>query len=285
MICSVNATADSGAIRGLNFEKLRTIVSEFVQGLDVCVMQFGHFMLLRTPQTGQIIPGIAAEMEKNGFSNELCKSIGMFPLLSWSLGLRLLERLPVKTAYALLLVNDWQQLKGVTEQRGNFYSRQKEIPLSFVSLCSELNFPIPPILFPPSREATGCYFSEVELRNRFKKNVENGQYLAAYDDVENAIAQTGVYCGRPNCTAEVAQLVADATHAGSDGEKVAFINIYPLSCRDFVRKGTCLAFKLFDLPNTVVLNIGLSPSVDDEEELLEFADIQMIDASCHLDAP
>lgn len=284
MICSVNASADAGATQGLKFEGLRTIVSDFVRGRDVCVMQFGHFMLLRTPQTGYILPGIASEMLENGFSDELSKSIGMFPLLSWSLGLRLMERLPVKMAYALLLVNDWQQLKGVTEQRENFYSRQKEIPLSFASLCSELNFPIPPILFPPSRDTTGCYFSEVELRNRFKKNVENGQYLAAYDDVESAIAQTGVYCGRPNCTAEVAQLIADAANAGNDGETVAFVNIYPLSCRDFVRKGTCLAFKLFDLPNVVVLNIGLSPSVADEEELLKFADIQMIDASCDLDA-
>lgn len=285
MICSVSTSKNPDAHQGLKFDKLQTIVSDFVKGRDVCVIQFGHFMLLRTPQAGHILPGVASEMMNYGFPDELCKNIGMFPLLTWSLGLRLLERLPVGKAHALLLVNDWQHLKGVTEQRVKFYSNQKEILPSFVSLCSELGFPIPSILFPPSRESTGCYFSEVELRNRFKKNVESGQYLIAYDNVENVVEQTGVYCGRPNCTAEVAQLVADAAQAGSKDETVAFVNIYPLSCRDFVRKGTCLAFKLFDLPNVVALNIGLSSSVANEEELLEFADIQIVDASCDLEEP
>lgn len=285
MISPSSICSHRAGIQHLILETLHSLVADFASNCDICVMQFGHFMLLHAPRTGQIIPGIAPEMKAHGFPEELCDSIGMFPIITWSLGIRMLPTLPVRAAYGLILVNDWQYLKGMADLRTQYYSDHQSIPDSFSTVCIERAVEIPRLLFPPSQNVTGCYFSEVELRNRFKKHVAKRHVIINSDEVESVVAATGVYCGRPNCTAEVAQLVADAASAGNPGKTVAFVNIYPLGCREHVRKGTALAYKLFDLSNIIVLNLGLPSAISDETELLQHIDIEFVDAHCDIEFP
>ncbi len=260
-----------------NYEQLRNLVQKFITPDCACVVHAGHFILLRDRATGKIVPSLQSMMQQFGFPQDLCHDIGVFPLATWRLGLRLVRDTAAKSHSMFVIVNDWQWLKGYVEERKGFYGNCPALPEEYREAMAREGVP-ESVLFVSRKGSThGPYFSEVELRSRFRRSARKLKRHITAGDLEYIVEQTGVFCGGANCTAEVAQLMQDIT-ARVGGGAVRFINLYPLTCKGHVNQGTRMGLKLFELTDMRVLNIGF-PNLwlENDADLFAHVSVDCID--------
>ncbi len=255
--------------------ELQKIVSDFVPEDGHMVIQAGHFLLVSSADRPEAVPGVCQVMQEAGFPNDLCREAGLFPIATLRLGLRLIQTIPACSRALLLLVNDWQFLKGAPEKRERFYANNRQLISAYQEEFCRFGVAESVILPPPSRDRTGVYFSEVDLRNRFKKSARNVRCEMSEAERKEVENQTGLFCGRPNCTGEVAELMKAV--AGTAEGPVYFINIYPQSCQAHVNLGTGIAYRIFGLEELHVLNIGLpNMGLSSEEDILRHVHIDIL---------
>ena len=202
---------------------------------------------------------------------------GTFPLITWNLGLDLLNHLSCERRMIMTVVNDWQHVpKGIPRQ--TFYQTHKQLPSSYLAALEASHKPVE-LLQPPRKASGHCtrpFFSEMNQRNQFRTRVKTMLTKSLLPSMVSIThGREGVVCslpdgsahnqGRafyctgksPDCAAQIAQMLSHAHElSGCDG----FINIYPLVCRTYVEGGTELAFDLFKTRIPVVVNIGLPSS-------------------------
>jgi hypothetical protein len=236
--------------------KIYSIINDSVKKDSALIIQAGHFLLLYDKHNDKIIPGIYSHMKKANFDEQLCEEYGLFPLLTWEIAIKLLGEFQVTNKRLLVLVNDWQYLKHLKNRRHEFYNHYSKLPDEYNIMMEKAGLTDSIILRPPAKTKTGKYYSEIYLRNKFQWSIKKMGKTVNLRKPSLKLEATGAFCGRPNCTAEVAQLISDAALA-YDNSDICFVNFYPLMCKNFVEEGTKLAFKLFGLKKLNVLNIGV----------------------------
>lgn len=264
-------------------EELSTLVRERTAGAESVAIQAGHFLLYYDRTEDQLLPCVASELI--GPRHEpIRKAAGFFPILTWELGVRLLNAIPAKSKFIMALVNDWQYVpKDVP--RARFYEQTPHIPTTFQNCLDERGNGIK-LLMPAQKRngnKTGQLFSEHGLRKQYARHVKqliekselprNAELQGNSENLTCNLVDTlgrkqEIYCtGKSeNCTHEVAELIFSVNALT---ECDAFINLYPLVCKEYVETGTELSFELFKTPMTVVLNIGMAATgVLSEEALL-----------------
>lgn len=271
--------------------ELGAIIREVSQEAEAVIVQAGHFLLYFDEKTREVYPCIADEQGSQEDSEGALHNHGHFPLLSWKLGLGLLQQAQPLNKAALVLVNDWQYMPKPAS-RLDFYARHKELPLSYTSVLSQMPEPIK--VLQPERDhvesGTAPFFGEMNLRNRYKKRLArmikagalphdastelNGEQVSCFLPIDGG-SPTEIYCSAKSadCTAEVAELV---TQLAERHPNLTFVNIYPSVCREFVAKGTMLAQRLFNARVASVVNVGvLSSQVFTENDLMQGAEVSV----------
>ncbi len=267
------------------FDELREVVASAVGGATPLAAQAGHFLLYFDTVEDRVLPGIASEL-KSPRHELLRKEVGGFPALSWQLALDLLGPLPAREKHLMVVVNDWQYLpEGVN--RARFYSQQRDLPEEFSEAFARSGGGIQ-LLTPKKSSVTYPFFGEKNLRNRYRRAVENllRKGLLPSDTVTTTTSE-GVACNLPDilgrkleiycstktgdCSAEIAMMLDFArSETGCD----AFLNFYPAVCREFVELGTELGARLFGTDIRTVVNIGLRTSgVSTINDLLADAEV------------
>lgn len=266
-------------------EELFKLVQDAAQGAKSVVMQAGHFLLYYDVVEDQLLPCISGELTSP--RHELLRrEAGEFPLLTWQLGLELLDSLQAASRQLIVLVNDWQYLPKNVDRR-RFYDTFRRLPEGYNNLLDRFEGRLQ-LLEPPQNTGTYPFYSEMNLRNQYKKTVDR---LIADDklppvailerrtdevvcSLPDAVGRTReVYCSNKtgDCAAEVAQMLGIAV---SQADCDCFINIYPAVCRDFVELGTELGNDLLrnGLPN--VINIGFPTNgVESRGDLLTSCEV------------
>jgi len=227
-------------------DEIRKLVADLCQVEQSILLQAGHFLLFYDEESKLTHACIANPDSPK--SNDILQAFGHFPLLTWELGIDILNRIPCSTKEILLLVNDWQYLPKEV-QRNEFYSDNPDIPNAFKEAL-EQNQDIS-LLKPEingEKSITGSFFGEMNLRNRYKKRISrlirsNAMPTGADPSLEgdhitctmslSGEQPTEIYCSgkSADCTAEVAELLLQVSAYRPD---TIFINMYPLVCRDFV---------------------------------------------------
>ena len=264
-------------------EDLLSLVRERTAGAKSVVVQAGHFLLYYDRTEDQLLPCVASELV-GPRQEPIRKAAGLFPILTWELGVELLNAVSAKDKFIMVLVNDWQYVpKDVP--RARFFEQNPNIPAAFQS-CLDTHGNDIKLLTPTQKRSlkqTEKLFSEHGLRKQYAKHVKdlikrrelpanvelqaNGEHLNC-SLVDALGRKQEIYCtGKSeNCTHEVAELIFSVNAlAGCD----AFINLYPLVCKEYVEAGTELSFELFKTPMKAVLNIGMTATgVLSEKDLL-----------------
>ncbi len=264
-------------------EELLSLVRQRTAGAKSVAVQAGHFLLYYDRTEDQLLPCVASELS-GPRQDPIRKAVGLFPMLTWELGVQLLNAVSAKNKFIMVLVNDWQYVpKDVP--RARFYEQNPNIPVAYQSCLDERGEEIKLLTPTRTRDAqkAGELFGEHALRKQYAKHVKelikrrelpanaelqaNGEHLSC-SLVDTLGRKQEIYCtGKTeNCTHEVAELIfsVDAL-AGCD----AFINLYPLVCKEYVETGTELAFDFFKVPVGTVLNVGMSATgVTNTEDLL-----------------
>ncbi|MCU1276010.1 MAG: hypothetical protein JWO48_3441, partial [Bryobacterales bacterium] len=240
-----------------DFAALRTLALQAAQGARTVVMQAGHFLLFSDETTGEILPCLEEYMAAphNAARRE---DYAQFPILTWRLGLRLLESLSAPDKRVMVVVNDWQYVAPDSD-RAEFYANHKRLPDSYIAELKRYASTI--TLFEPAnrkRNSTYPFFGESNLRNRYKRHVEklirhNRLPVQAIRDSKDGIAVCSlpnphgqieeIYCssGTGDCAGEIAEMIYDANErAGA----TCFINLYPVVCKAYAVRGSRLAVDL-----------------------------------------
>ncbi len=251
-------------------------------------VQAGHFLLYYDHTEDQLLPCIRQELTGPRFDH-VGETAGEFPLLTWQLGLELMDMLEAEQKSMLSVVNDWQYLPAEAD-RTDFYKNHPDLFASYQKLLDEhkkIYLLTSKLLDKKTR--TGVWFSEVSLRNQFNriiaKKLKNGElkgekYIIQKDNgnhltcsLVDAIGQEQqIYCAgkRGNCTHELAEMNRQVLDLGKFD---LFINFYPLVCKSYVQTGTDWAYELF-LDNQYTINIGMpSTSVYSKKDLLQNCEI------------
>jgi hypothetical protein len=255
-------------------------VENATRGAETIVVHAGHFLLFSDDETGRLLPCIASELKEPRHSGYRSR-YGMFPELTWRLGLRMLSKLPLRDKRIMIVVNDWQYVSPNAD-RAEFYSEHQELPRGYAEELAK--FSDISLLAPRLRDGREqAFFSEVTLRNHFRKKVrrlikagtlpEDATVLRSGDLItcqlpDPAGQMREVYCSEraADCSGEIAAML-DETAAATGCQ--AYINLYPRVCREFVEYGTGLSERLFSTGIRTCLNVGLnSVDVRDEASLL-----------------
>jgi len=267
------------------FDELLNLVKDAAQGAQSLVIQAGHFLLYYDIVEDRLLPCISSELTSP--RHELLRhEAGEFPLLTWQLGLELLNSLSAASRHVMVVVNDWQYLPKDIDRR-RFYESFRHLPESYIDALNNYEGCLS-LLEPPQGTGTRPFYGEMNLRNQYRKTVERliadgnlpAEAILKQDSDElvcslpDAVGRTWeVYCSNKtgDCAAEIAQMLNLAVQqTGCD----CFINIYPAVCRDFVERGTELGNDLLrnGLPN--VINIGFPTNgVESRADLLTSCEV------------
>lgn len=240
-----------------SIQKLESIINNLVKKDSALIIHAGHFLLLYDKVHDKIIPGIYPYMKQAGFEEQLCEEMGLFPLLTWELAVKLLARIEARKKNLLIIVNDWQYLKEFKERRYEFYKDCPALPREFSKILEDEGLAESLLLTPARNVRTGVYFSEKHMRKKFQRTVKKIGKEINLTEMNCDLEKTGVFCGNPNCAAEIAQVIGEVAGANNAHAHV-FVNFYPLSCRAFVEEGSRVATDIFQLKHTIILNIGVS---------------------------
>ena len=266
-----------------DYESLQRLVHRAARDADTVVMQAGHFLLYYDQETGNILPCIPEALDDPRHAG-IRADYAQFPIITWSLGLRLLASLSASTKRIMAVVNDWQYLPK-SANRADFYALHSRLPKSYEEELRRYSSTI--TLFEPKRSksgvATAPFFGEMNLRNRYQRHVS--KLIAAEKLPRGAVLQTQnntVFCSLPDlagvqkevycsgktgdCAGEIAEMIHEAS---SRAGATFLINLYPLVCREFVEFGSQLAVDLLGSTCKTVLNLGFqSTSVRDHNHLI-----------------
>ncbi len=142
-------------------------------------IQAGHFAVITNKEKTEVFPAVWEDLIDELQSTVLSHPyMGIFPGETWKACAQIITELP--SAQVALLVNDWQFLRQ-TEQEENpyrklFYESQKTIPPSFMKEIEKTGKYISEVLVSPGRygsRSNTLFFSEVRLRNHFKRKLNN----------------------------------------------------------------------------------------------------------------
>jgi hypothetical protein len=242
--------------------ELRAFASAHSADANTVTLQSGHFLLRQEDGAAPATPWIDEGDDPQGPLD--------FPLMTWQLGLEILNGLPSSQRYISTLVNDWQYVQS-DDGRRRFYVEHGSLPDTYAALLRTA--PGVSLLRPPRPRKglfTGDFFSERTLRNQYRRHVKRllregalpPSYAVQNDPATNACTiksrtlDETVYCtGEPQtCTHEVAQFVYAI---GALTKADILINIYPTVCRNHVEAGTEVGLSLFAAGVGKVINVAV----------------------------
>lgn len=268
-----------------SIEELFAVVKEAAQGAQSVVMQAGHFLLYYDVVEDQLLPCISGELTSPRH-HLLRREAGGFPLLTWKLGLELLDSLQAASRQVMVVVNDWQYLPKNVDRR-RFYGSFKNLPECYSNELKQYESHLH-LLEPPQGTGTKPFYGEMNLRNQYRKTVERliadgnlpaevimeQSSEAIVCTLPDAVGRTWeVYCSSKtgDCAGEIAQMLNLAAQQTCCD---CFINIYPAVCRDFVERGTELGNYLLGNGIHKVINIGFSTNgLESCEDLLTSCEV------------
>lgn len=280
-------------ITGRHHPRSRTelvdLIANVLGDAQVAVAQAGHFLLYQDEGEDRAVPCISSELTEERYA-DLSREHGQFPELSWHLGRSVLEALPLRERYLLVLVNDWQYVPSPAA-RDRFYREHRSLPESYIKPAGKAPVESVRFLTPRGTSAFSTpepFFSERVLRNQFhrrlKKLISGGGLPSGAEvtlDTDGARCslvdimgeKREIYCSSKSadCASEVAQMI-DECHQLVTCD--TFINFSPAVCRQFVELGSELSPRIFGTRIGRVLNVSLpTTGVCSEEDLLAEAEL------------
>lgn len=255
-----------------SFKELLENIREQLSSDMHVVVQAGHFLVYYDHTEDMLLPCIKEVLTGPRFDH-INETVGHFPLLTWEMGLELLASVKCKSKDLCTVVNDWQYIdKSVGRMR--FYDEYKELFVPYLRRLSAS----PDVSMLTQRQLgmkvkTGVWFSEISLRNQFKRAVQkkikhenlDEKYLIENNDegltcslVDAVGKKQQIYCAgkRGDCTHEIAELNRQTL---ASYRSDLFINFYPIVCKNYVQTGTDWAYELF-LDKQKTINIGMPTS-------------------------
>lgn len=265
---------------------MRTIV-RFVDRASSVAIQAGHFLVYYDHTEDIVLPCVRQELKSSRHA-VIADKVGVFPFLTWQLGLEFLKEISASSKSILTVVNDWQYLpEGI--DRARFYKQYETLFDSYADVLakhSEVNLLTQRDL--GFKVKTGVWFSEVSLRNQYKryisKLIKTNSLPSTVEIADNEDTITcslvdavgrrqEIYCTAksPSCAQEIAELVRQICCVG---QYDMFVNIFPLVCKEYVHEGTDLAFYISDLGRATIINIG-TPSSEIQNRLTLFSNCEI----------
>lgn len=266
--------------------ELLQILREQTGPNDTVVIQAGHFLLYYDQTEAAILPGVSSEL-KSPRHVVVANEIGVYPFLTWRLGLSVLSSIAAARRFAMVVVNDWQYLPQEVD-RLDFFRHNQRLPSVYRDEIKKYGSGIELLKYPPKPNLnTGDYFSEQTLRNAYSRHVKDlirrnvlpvnvsvdkGEELSC--SLADAMGnKREIYCSgkRENCMHEVAEMV---TTVYDIAKADVFVNFFPLVCKEYVREGTELGREIFSHSIRSVVNVGmLSSFVSTTEDLFNGCEV------------
>lgn len=254
------------------------------------LVQAGHLMAFASPSDEKCFPGVFEELsdsnEQGGHQSAIRAGIGVFPSLSWELGVQIVAQLrQIGNAPALItFVNDWQYVPktwpgGAQAARKLFYEKYS-FPLPTYE-STLLKYGLDHSVLGDLGRHSG-FVSEHWLRRRLARHLSNmkrkglpgaerlyratqpdGSPCMRFEPTQGADVCLVVY-GSSDCAGEMTELL----HlANADGFRT-IVNLYPLQCENPVNEGARRGIDLFNLKEFRIINCGLSCAGEAEPNIL-----------------
>lgn len=266
----------------LETERLCDVLMESLgDSPDPVAIHAGHFYLASDGTCSYPLFLEELELQKNAPPSLLRRAreeIGIFPLLTVALAMRLCQRLQGRGS-VFTLVNDWgdASIRGCAhagEMRRTFY--QKYSPSQTLEIfhryAAYSGVKMNPLLMGPHHCSL---LSELWLRRCFAKRMKKLQKRGGSDAVNQYFE--GITCpvvtrGRVTCAGEVAELLLQLRARGF----TRLVNFYPRVCGGYVKASTDIAREL-GLEEMRALHVGLSCAGESSAAEL----LQMVDLTIH----
>jgi hypothetical protein len=263
-------------------EGLFEVVRNATADARVAVAQAGHFLLYQDEVTSRAVPCIESELADARY-RAISREFGQFPSISWALAAALLDHLPLRERFLLVLVNDWQYVPD-RDARDGFYTDHPRLPAAYRAAPPAFGRLLTP-RGPADFSDADPFFSERVLRNQFHRRLKKltgsaslpqglelqHQQSGATCSLEVMGRMEEIYCSKKSadCSGEVAQLIDQAhTLVSCD----TFINFVPNVCQTYVEIGSEIPSQIFGTGVERVINISLlATHVVDEQEMLSAA--------------
>ena len=277
------------------YSQMSDLVSEHAAEAECVVIQAGHFLVYYNSSNDTLFPCIMGEGDSVSQEQAVIATLGQFPILSWELGLRLLDDCTTPRKWVCVVVNDWQYTYAARRER--FFSKWKRLPSSFQDMLDMRGGAVQ-LLSPVAKRqglSTAPFFSETTLRNQYTRRVQSmvaknqlpGDIRMQVADkhvkrlwAEIAGREHEVYCAgqTASCAAEIAELICQIWMLTSAAGNACdlFINLFPSVCRDYIALGTELSREVLNAGVKKVINVGLpSGNVRNVEEFLASANVMV----------
>lgn len=173
---------------------IEAIVTRLLNIKGPIAVMAGHFALVHHRKTGNLVPGIAEDIDDEETRRfvEGHPYMGNFPLETWRVGIKTVQRLHAtgRDAKLLVLVNDWQHVlpapSGQRSAERDVYFANTVIPPALHRALVEAGLD-DDVLLPDVRDGVPCIlWSESRLRGRYARR------LRRRVPVESACAQEWV---------------------------------------------------------------------------------------------
>lgn len=244
-------------------ELLKVLEEQLLSSNDQdLVIVGGHFMLFYDLDTNSLVPGVFQDLASEDIRMRVCDRVGIFPLYTWGLALKVGERYVIgtkKNVKFLILINDWQYVPQVGSASGHrelFYRAFQEMPESYKeSMKAQGMFSKLDIL--PSRK-NSIAFPETWLKYRFQKSaaklVKKGKLEKRYvgespNETEVSFVDKDgncsqlISCGVTGCAGEITEMLREIY----DGGRRVILIFAPNECHSPVKTGVEIALKIYEL--------------------------------------
>lgn len=273
-----------------SYIELQNLINSYVCKSDSLAVQCGHFLLAADFGGENIVPIIDEELPL-GICEDFRVRVGRFPLISYQIGAKLLSNIQVPTKKLLTVVNDWQ-FPPRGSDRFDFYRQHAGLFSSYQEISEGHNLShLSPadIGYSPK---TGIWFSEMSLRNSYKRQLQklqkankqktNFQEILKNGNIpanSNDTGQTEInwLCNanlQATCAQEIVELLRQILLVA---QFTVFINIYPLQCRLHMANASAIFNKLYaNNKSKCIIHIGLpSTDVPNEREIWRGSDVMI----------
>lgn len=232
------------------------------------IIMCGHFMLFYSPHERRLVPGILEEIEDDNLRQAVSDRVGIFPLYTWDLGIRIGEHYKAtfeKPVKILLLINDWQYVPDQGEAgdyRGAFYDSFAQLPSLYSSRLQASTYLREQDILPSRRH--NLAFPETWLRYRFQNAAKRlvkqgklqkrylldkpGQSEVSFTD-ESGTSLPLISCGITGCAGEITEMISEVHRSGGR----YLLILAPAECHAPIQAGVEIALSIYDLSGMMVL--------------------------------
>lgn len=159
---------------------IAAIVARLLKATGPIAVMAGHFSLVHHRKTGQLVPGIADDIDDEATRSFVAQHhyMGNFPVETWRVGIEIVRRLRAagRDSKLLILVNDWQHVESASSGQRNFdrdaFFERPTLPPALRSGLVANSFTDSDLITDIRDGKTCIFWCESRLRSRYRRHMK-----------------------------------------------------------------------------------------------------------------